>query len=90
MGSKPISWLDWLRYGPFLVQLVVTRRCNLSCGYCSEYDTTSQPISLAILQQRMEKLRQLRTWTVALMGGEKMPRLFTTNDYLDIGTNLGS
>jgi MoaA/NifB/PqqE/SkfB family radical SAM enzyme len=70
MGSKPISWWDWLRYGPFLAQLVVTRRCNLTCGYCSEYDTTSQPIPLATLQQRMEKLRQLRTWAVALMGGE--------------------
>jgi MoaA/NifB/PqqE/SkfB family radical SAM enzyme len=70
MGSKPISWWEWLRYGPFLAQLVVTRRCNLTCGYCSEYDTTSQPIPLATLQQRMEKLRQFRTWAVALMGGE--------------------
>ncbi len=70
VDSKPLSWWDWLRYGPFLAQLVVTRRCNLSCGYCSEYDSTSQPIPFAILQQRMEKLRQLRTWAVALMGGE--------------------
>ena len=69
-GSKPISWWDWLRYGPFLAQLVVTRRCNLSCGYCSEYDSTSQPIPFATLQDRLEKLRQLRTWAVALMGGE--------------------
>jgi len=68
--SQPISWWDWLRYGPFLAQLVVTRRCNLSCGYCSEYDSTSQPIPIAILQSRMEKLRQLRTWAMALMGGE--------------------
>jgi MoaA/NifB/PqqE/SkfB family radical SAM enzyme len=70
MDSKPISWWDWLRYGPFLAQLVVTRRCNLTCGYCSEYDNTSQPIPLAILQSRLEKLHQLRTWAVALMGGE--------------------
>ncbi len=68
--SKPISWWDWLRYGPFLAQLVVTRRCNLTCGYCSEYDSTSQPIPLTVLQSRLEKLRQLRTWAVALMGGE--------------------
>jgi MoaA/NifB/PqqE/SkfB family radical SAM enzyme len=59
-----------LRYGPFLAQLVVTRRCNLSCGYCSEYDSTSQPIPFATLQVRLEKLRRLRTWAVALMGGE--------------------
>ena len=70
VDSTPISWRDWLRYGPFLAQLVVTRRCNLTCGYCSEYDSTSQPIPFAILQSRMEKLRQLRTWAVALMGGE--------------------
>jgi MoaA/NifB/PqqE/SkfB family radical SAM enzyme len=69
-GSKRISWLEWLRYGPFLAQLVVTRRCNLTCGYCFEYDKTSQPIPFAILHQRLEKLRQLRTWAVALMGGE--------------------
>jgi MoaA/NifB/PqqE/SkfB family radical SAM enzyme len=68
--SKPIAWLDWFRYGPFLAQLVVTRRCNLSCGYCFEYDKTSQPIPFAILQQRLEQLRQLRTWAVSLMGGE--------------------
>jgi MoaA/NifB/PqqE/SkfB family radical SAM enzyme len=59
-----------LRYGPFLAQLVVTRRCNLTCGYCFEYDKTSLPIPFDILQQRLEKLRQLRTWAVALMGGE--------------------
>lgn len=70
VDSKPLSWWDWLRYGPFLAQLVVTRRCNLSCGYCSEYDSTSQPIPFDTLQNRLDKLRQLRTWAVALMGGE--------------------
>jgi len=68
--STPLSWLDWVRYGPFLAQLIVTRRCNLACGYCTEYDKTSDPIPLPILQQRLEKLRQLRTWALALMGGE--------------------
>src|ERR1035438_6269218 len=65
-----ISYLDWLRYGPFLAQIIVTRRCNLSCGYCSEYDKTSEAIPFEILQQRMQKLRQLRTWALSLMGGE--------------------
>ena len=47
-GPSPrlISWLDWLRYGPFLAQVIVTRRCNLSCGYCTEYDKTSNPFPL--------------------------------------------
>ena len=26
---RPLNALEWLRYGPFLVQLVVIRRCNL-------------------------------------------------------------
>jgi MoaA/NifB/PqqE/SkfB family radical SAM enzyme len=68
--SGPISWLDWLKYGPFLAQLVVTRRCNLSCGYCTEFDKTSDPIPFEVLQKRMAKLRDLRTWAIALMGGE--------------------
>ena len=29
---------------PLLVQLVVTRRCNLACGYCHEYDDVSPPV----------------------------------------------
>jgi MoaA/NifB/PqqE/SkfB family radical SAM enzyme len=60
----------WLRHGPFLAHLVVTRRCNLSCGYCNEYDHTSAPVPLGVLERRLEKLRQLRTWMVCLTGGE--------------------
>src|SRR5580692_6780465 len=71
-GTSPrlISWLDWLRYGPFLSQIIVTRRCNLSCGYCTEFDKTSDPIPFQTLQLRMEKLQQLGTWALSLMGGE--------------------
>lgn len=62
--------LQWLRYGPFLAQLVVTRRCNLSCGYCFEYDQTSDPVPFPVLRERLRKLWELRTWAVSLMGGE--------------------
>jgi molybdenum cofactor biosynthesis enzyme MoaA len=61
---------EWLHHGPFLAHLVVTRRCNLSCGYCNEYDRTSPPVSVERLEQRLERLRQLRTWMVCLTGGE--------------------
>lgn len=68
-GSRlPIA--EWLRHGPFLAHLVVTRRCNLSCGYCNEYDRTSAPVVFELLEQRLEKLRELRTWMVCLSGGE--------------------
>jgi MoaA/NifB/PqqE/SkfB family radical SAM enzyme len=71
--SAPVRRLpvvEWLRHGPFLAHLVVTRRCNLSCGYCNEYDRTSAPVPLDVLDRRLEKLHQLRTWMVCLTGGE--------------------
>lgn len=68
--AVPLSWAQWLGYGPFLAQLVVTRRCNLSCGYCFEYDTVSDPVPFVTLDQRLGKLRDLRAWVVCLTGGE--------------------
>ena len=65
-----LSIAQWLRYGPFLAQLVVTRRCNLSCGYCNEFDDRSPPVPYAALDERLVKLRDLRTWMVCLTGGE--------------------
>ncbi len=69
-SAQPLRALDWLRHGPFLAHLVVTRRCNLSCGYCNEYDRVSPPVARELLEQRLEKLRDLRTWMVCLTGGE--------------------
>lgn len=65
-----LSRKEWLGYGPFLAQLVVTRRCNLSCAYCFEYDKTSWPVPYGELERRLEKLHDLRTWVVCLTGGE--------------------
>ncbi len=66
-----------MRYGPFLAQMVIVRRCNLSCGYCSEFDKTSDPIPFETLIGQLRKLRELRTWAVCLTGGEPTlhPRL---------------
>ncbi len=69
-----------LRYSPFLVQMVVIRRCNLSCGYCSEFDKTSEPVPFEILEERLEKLKALGTFGISLTGGEPtlhphLPRL---------------
>ncbi|MDQ6654549.1 MAG: radical SAM protein [Verrucomicrobiota bacterium] len=69
-----------LRYSPLLAQLVIIRRCNLSCGYCSEYDKTSQPIAVEILEARLRKLKALGTFGISLTGGEptlhpELPRL---------------
>jgi MoaA/NifB/PqqE/SkfB family radical SAM enzyme len=59
-------------YRPILVNLVVTRRCNLSCGYCSEYDDVSPPVPLAVLRERIDRLAELRTVIVTLTGGETL------------------
>ena len=68
--SARLTVAEWLRFGPFLAQMVVTRRCNLSCGYCNEYDDHSPPIPFETLDRRLLKLLQLRTWVVCLTGGE--------------------
>jgi MoaA/NifB/PqqE/SkfB family radical SAM enzyme len=57
---------------PLLVHLVVTRRCNLSCGYCTEWDHESAPVPLADLKRRIDHLARLRTVMVVLTGGETM------------------
>ena len=59
-----------LRYSPFLVQMVIIRRCNLSCAYCSEFDKVSEPVPMQLLEERLKKLRSLGTFGISLTGGE--------------------
>jgi len=59
-----------LRYSPFLAQLVIIRRCNLSCSYCSEYDKVSEPVPMEVLEERLRKLKSLGTFGISLTGGE--------------------
>lgn len=61
-----------LLYAPFLSQLVVIRRCNLACGYCNEFDDSSPPVPLAVLQERIDRLEALGTFSLELTGGEPM------------------
>jgi len=62
---------------PLLVQLVVTRRCNLSCGYCHEYDSHSAPVDADLLERRIDHAAALGTLVLTLTGGEPLlhPRL---------------
>src|SRR5689334_4232721 len=57
---------------PLITHLVVTRRCNLSCGYCFEFDKTSPPVPRAVLEERIDHLARLRSVFVTLTGGETL------------------
>jgi MoaA/NifB/PqqE/SkfB family radical SAM enzyme len=60
------------RYNPLLAQVVVTRRCNLSCGYCNEYDDHSAPVPGPVLAARIDHLAKLNTATITFTGGEPL------------------
>ena len=60
------------RYRPIMAHLVVTRRCNLSCGYCHEYDKNSPPVETKELMTRIDHLHSLGTIFVTLTGGETL------------------
>jgi MoaA/NifB/PqqE/SkfB family radical SAM enzyme len=57
---------------PVLAQLVVTRRCNLSCGYCFEYDKVSKPVPVEVLKSRIDEFKRLKVVFVTLNGGEPL------------------
>jgi len=57
---------------PILAQIVPMRRCNLACAYCNEYDKTSDPVPLATMLRRIDRLCELRTGIVTISGGEPM------------------
>jgi MoaA/NifB/PqqE/SkfB family radical SAM enzyme len=55
---------------PILAQIVPIRRCNLDCGYCNEYDKTSDPVPLETMLARIDRLAELGTTIITLSGGE--------------------
>lgn len=57
---------------PMLTQMVVTRRCNLACGYCNEYDDYSDPVPTEELFRRVDHLADLGTLVLTLTGGEPL------------------
>jgi MoaA/NifB/PqqE/SkfB family radical SAM enzyme len=57
---------------PVLVHIVPMRRCNLSCTYCNEYDKTSDPVAIATMLKRIDKLAEFGTSVVTISGGEPM------------------
>lgn len=57
---------------PILAQMVVTRRCNLRCGYCNEYDKLAPPVETAQLRRQIDHLADLGTAIITFTGGEPL------------------
>ena len=55
-----------------LAHIVPTRRCNLACGYCNEYDDYSPPIPTGEMIRRIDRLAYLKTSIVTISGGEPL------------------
>ena len=57
---------------PVLAQIIPARFCNLSCGYCNEYDKVSEPVPLDEMLRRIDHLGRLGTAMIGLSGGEPL------------------
>lgn len=57
---------------PLQCSLYVTDRCNLDCSYCTEYDNSRPHPSLEDLKKWIQKIRNLGTMRIALVGGEPL------------------
>src|SRR5215470_8510524 len=57
---------------PILVHIIPTRRCNLDCRYCNEYDAVSQPVPLAEIKARLDLLAGMGTSVITISGGEPL------------------
>ena len=60
------------RWHPVLVHIVPVRHCNLSCAYCNEFDSFSQPVPTREMLNRIDRLASLGTTVITLSGGEPL------------------
>jgi len=57
---------------PFLVHIIPTRRCNLACTYCNEFDDVSKPVETAEIKKRLDILADMDTSIITISGGEPL------------------
>lgn len=57
---------------PVFAHLVLTRRCNLACTYCSEFDNFSNPVPTEEMIRRVDLLAALGTTAITLTGPETL------------------
>jgi MoaA/NifB/PqqE/SkfB family radical SAM enzyme len=59
-------------YFPLLAHMVITRNCNLSCGYCNEYNKAALPVPIDQLKRQVDQLHKLGTLALTFTGGEPL------------------
>ncbi len=57
---------------PVLAHIVPTRRCNLACTYCNEFDDFSKPVPTEEMFHRIDRLAALGTSIISFSGGEPL------------------
>ncbi len=61
-----------IRRSPIDAQIIVTRRCNLQCGYCTEFDRSSPLVPLEVLKDRIDALHRFGVAHITILGGEPL------------------
>ena len=73
LGEARLIWRGLTnRHRPILAHIIPTRRCNIACGYCNEYDHVSNPVPIEELERRVDKLADLGVCIVTMSGGEPL------------------
>jgi MoaA/NifB/PqqE/SkfB family radical SAM enzyme len=57
---------------PIVAHIIPTRRCNLACAYCNEYDNFSPPVPAEEMLRRVDRLAALGTTIITISGGEPL------------------
>jgi len=57
---------------PILSHIIPTRRCNLACAYCNEFDGVSEPVPTEEMLRRVDRLAALGTTIITVSGGEPL------------------
>jgi MoaA/NifB/PqqE/SkfB family radical SAM enzyme len=76
--TRRMRELRWIAKGavstdhPLMAHIIPTRRCNLSCAYCNEYDDVSKPVPTEVMVGRIDHLADLGTGVITLSGGEPL------------------
>jgi MoaA/NifB/PqqE/SkfB family radical SAM enzyme len=78
-AKTPLSLAGYLRAVPRVfdslplwAQINVTWKCNLTCGYCTEYDNAKGHVPYADVVARIDKCKELGVVHTDLIGGEPL------------------